>query len=513
MHPAGTQHRSTTGWMAKLRWERVACAFAWLVVLAALVNVLVFALTTANPVLRSDDWYFFHVFVSKAIDGTLGFADFFVKRMGADHAQPLSKAVLWFEWRYLDLDVAFESLVGVVAAFGCGLILHRFVMASRGEDRRNALRQLAWGTVCVLLLSLNAAGIWTWPLVALGYLTLLPAFFFIWATWCALRSRRLHWLVLATLVLGIVGDDSAIIVVLAVLLALLLVLVRDVEIRDAGAWKVIVVMVACLALARIGYAFAPVAGGFPKEPLAESMSQLVVRMRHGEWWQWLIQPLAYSVAYDNPFTSFPKEGWKAFQWVVAVLLVAAHVAFWLRAFRGRHNLTTFAAVSLMLLTYGWLAGILLYRVSHFGAHYLHQERYVQLYAFNLVALLLMWTAPRLDRKSGGHAWALLPTLGCILLLAIQVPLARHAWRSHPYLLAYYRQAAMQIEMVANYPDYEGKCLPVNVVCEWPRPRRAHALQTLRQHELNVFSPRLQAWYSYLPKTGGQPVPQDALRSR
>lgn len=75
--------------------------------------------------MQSDAWYFLDVFLRKAIDNNLSFADFFIKRAGADHAQPLFKVVLLFEWRFFDLDFKIEALIGLAAAVGCGLVLHR----------------------------------------------------------------------------------------------------------------------------------------------------------------------------------------------------------------------------------------------------------------------------------------------------------------------------------------------------------------------------------------------------
>ena len=493
---------SATSSAKQVSWEAAARISAWIVALVALANLLCFILSTANPVLRSDDWYFLDAFVRKAVNGTLGFADFFVKRQGADHAQPLSKLVLLFEWRFLDLDVAFESIVGLAAAFVCALILRRFVMASRNGDGKNLVRELAWTATCVLLLSLNAAGVWTWPLVALGYLVLIPTLLFIWAAWHALRTGRYGILMVATAVLGVIGDDNGIIVVLAVLLGLLIVLFREPAYRGS-AWKLYGVIVGCLVLVRVGYAFAPVEGGPPGASLATCLSRLISRLGQGEWWQWIAMPLALSVVHNNPYTWISAGAWAVIQLVIAAVLVAAHVAFWWRAFRGHHNLTTFAAVSLMLLSYAWLAGILIHRVAFYGTSYLNEERYVQLYAFNLIAMLLMAAGPSRDYMSLPRKHAIwLPAIGCILLIAVQVPLAQNAWAHRPYLIVYYRNLALKIEQLAKDPVHVGVCAPALPICDWSLDARSRGLRLLSSHGLNVFSPRVQRWHPYLPQTGG-----------
>jgi len=75
--------------------------------------------------------------------------------------------------------------------------------------------------------------------------------------------------------------------------------------------------------------------------------------------------------------------------VIAIVVIAAHAWFWRSALVGRRNLASFVAVALMLVFYGLVAGILLGRVGANGMLYLWQPRYTLIYAWNIVALLLM----------------------------------------------------------------------------------------------------------------------------
>jgi hypothetical protein len=180
------------GMQPMVRW---AFLFAWAIAFAALINVLSFVLLTANPVIRSDEWFALDVLVRKAITGNLGVADFFLRRNVTDHAQPLQKLAVLLEWRYFDLDFVVESILGVVAAAACAMILYRIVMVARPSERADANRYLAWATMVALLFSLNACGIWTWPLVAFGYVTVVPILLFMAVAWHAWHSRRylLRW--------------------------------------------------------------------------------------------------------------------------------------------------------------------------------------------------------------------------------------------------------------------------------------------------------------------------------
>lgn len=481
-------------------WVRVT---AWMIAVTAILNTLCYVLRTSNPVIRSDDWYFLDIFLSKAADRSLGISDFFVKRYGDDHAQPLLKLLLLLDWRYFDLDFTMEAVVGVFAAAACVLILHRFVMAGRRSDVTDNRRYLAWVAMCVLLLSLNAVGIWTWPLVAIGYLTIVPVLLFMGAAWHALQRRRYVVLIAATLLLGVAADDSALIAAIATILALLVVAFSD-RSQRAGVWRAIITIVACMVVVRIGYRFAPVIGASQDPSMSAQLSKLVGRLSAGDWWKWFSLPLSLPVVYESPDRMISSWVlWPTVRAIMVTLLLAAHIAFWWRAWRGKYNLPMFVAICLMLLSYAWLAGILLVRVSYFGSDYLYQDRYVQFFQFNLVALLLMWaTASELGPKiiSWRHTLiTVFPIAGCLAMLAIQVPLSSDAWHRRRYLPHYYQQLAIQIGQLAENPANTEGCLPELVVCGWSLEKRQQLVQFLRVNHLNVFSPTLQARYSYLPR--------------
>lgn len=481
-------------------WVRVA---AWTIAVAAFLNTLYYVLRTSNPVIRSDAWYFLDSFLSKAANGSLRLADFFVKRTADDHSQPLLKVLLLIEWRYFHLDFVTEAAAGVLAAAACALILHRFVMQGHQVGAREARRYLAWATMSALLLSLNAAGIWTWSLVAVGYFTIIPILLFMGAAWDAQQRRRYVALVAASLLLGIVADDSALIAIIATVLALLLVAFCD-RSQRAGILRTILVIGACLAVVRVGYSFAPMTGGASGTSISDQLSQLAGRLSEGDWWKWFALPLSLPVVYEFPGRMISSWVlWPLVRTLVVTSLLLAHIAFWWRAWRGKYNLPMFVAVCLMLLSYAWLAGILLIRVAYFGSDYLYQDRYIQLFQFNLVALLLMWAAAsKLEPKATAGRitlFTVLPTIGCLVLLLIQIPLSYDGWLRRQYLPHYYQQMAVQIGRMAVDPASTEGCLPELVVCGWPLEKRRQLVQFLQTNRLNVFSPTLQKRYHYLPR--------------
>jgi len=488
--------------LSETHWVRIA---AWLVAAVAFLNALGFVIRCSNPVIQSDAWYFLDVFLSKAVDGSLGIADFFVKRAGLDHAQPLFKLEMLLEWRYFGLDFTVGAVIGVIAAAASAAILYRLTVAG---ERDRAVRYLAWVAMCAVLFSLNGYGMtWTWPLVALENVTNLIILLFMLAVWHAHRSQRYLMLTIVTLLLGISSDDSALIAVAVTVVVLLLAQFSDPEQRRSSTWKLLTVLAACMLLVRVGYRYAPVTG--LSITTSHHFGLLIERFRTGGWWQWVALPLILPVSYSNISAHISTTAWVGIQAVMAMFLLATHVWFWWRALRGKYNQSVFVAVCLMALSYAWVAGIIFGRVSINGNDYLYQQRYVLLYSGHLLALLLMWATSHkalpeaLSRHRMAVAW--IPIAGCVFLLLVQIPLSRHSWQQRPYLWAYYNSMAQQIDDLAKDPANVTGCLPELSVCGWPLETRRSLTHILSDNHLNVFSPQVQHRHRYLPHLLPLPV--------
>lgn len=93
----------------------------------------------------------------------------------------------------------------------------------------------------------------------------------------------------------------------------------------------------------------------------------------------------------------------------------------------------------------------------------------------------------------------LPGVGCLALLTLQLPLSYTAWSQGHYLTHYYQQMATQIGQLSEDAAKVTNCLPELVVCGDEPGKRDELIQFLRKNQLNVFSPRVQAWHPYLPR--------------
>jgi hypothetical protein len=482
------------------RWTRVFRALVLSLASFLFLNTLYYVVRTANPVIRSDGWYFLDVFVRKVFDGTLTFGDFFVKRAGADHAQPLFKLLMLGELRFFDLDFTVESIVGLFSAAACVAILWKIVATTFRSEHRDFARYLAWLAMSAIFFSLKSYDTWTWPLVSLGYLSMVPMLLFVVAAWQSWNRGRYVWLVAITLLLGIIDDDGAIMVVAATLGAIALVLLCDPVQRRREAWITLAVVIGCTLAVRVGYSFAIVSDGPPNQPLSSYMhilSGLVI----SEGARWISIPLALSVLPPDAPHSMHVVTWHALQWLVAGLLVIAHLWFWCHALKRDCNLAKFSAICLMLLFYAWLAGILVYRVPEYGTSYFYQDRYVQLYQFNLIALLLMWTSifqfEALQSLWRRRIATIIPVLACLLLIGLQIPYTRAAWYQRRFLVTYYHAMAVRLIQLADEPARTDGCEPELSVCGYPLDERRELLKILTDNQLNVFSLRVRQWHPFL----------------
>lgn len=473
------------GWQVTALW--------WLALAAICLNALLFAVKAANPLVVADGWHFLHAIVMPHAHGDLEFGDLFLKRGAMDHSQPLRKLILLMHYEWFDLDYSVEAVIGALAGIANLAIFWWLLKGRRTDGRHPGPILLPFLALAAAYLSLNASVVFSWPLLTLNYTshTFLLAYFC--AAWWALSGTggsHLLLVVLAGFVLGVVADDTGTIAAIALALAALLHGVRAGRVGRAAAvaGAGIVGQAAYLLFYRL--VAPPVGGGKSLGELAPALLE-----RIGEWWQWLVVPLSASVAHRAQLEAW--LGASAAEWmpsVLAVLLLAAHLWFWWKAMAGRRNAASFVATCQMLLFYGLLAGMLLARVSQHGSDYLWQPRYVLIYQWNLVALLLMAAAQLAPARSQPGPVATRPaTYGTAvaagLVLLLQLPLSIQSWQVLPHAKRFQERQAVQMRELAASPGTVPRgCVHTLVVCRHRPARRAELMGFLRDQRLSVFSP-------------------------
>jgi hypothetical protein len=454
--------------------------------LALLLNTLVFTWRYSNPLVASDAWYFLDVFVRKIVDGGLSIPDFFAKRAGVDHAQPLNKLLLYANVKIAGMDFTYEAIAGL--AFAVATLAAIFVVVKRElpASHRQASVGLCLLAIAALFLSLGNAGLYTWSLVTLGYSLHLFAVLLVWFAWRCFESGKSTALVVTGFIAGICVDDSAFILVAACLGGLLFLGLRTGRFRaslSTSGWLLL-----SLVASRVLYAFMPhdpVAAGPHGPGFAERLHALQALLPEAH--RWLVIPSASAIANHEQLAHFFPAHWQQMELAIGCLVLAGQAWFWLTIWRARASAITFLAVSLMLMAYGYWAGIVYGRVAEFGSNYLYQDRYVLFYVMVPIALLLLGIE-RLGTASGNPPVKRVFVTVASLALLIQVPSSLNSWDQAKYLDHYYQGMANQMFALARAPTAEPPdCVPLLTVCGWPPQTRADLIRILKKDRLNLFS--------------------------
>lgn len=476
-----------------------------LLVLAVVVNALAYTASAANPVIVSDNWFFLDRLVIPYAQGLMEPGDLLLKRGELDHSQPLQRMLLIANYEWFDLDLRVEAVFAVVMG---ALSLLLLGWLARQELRGGGLLAgAAFATMAAVYFSLSATVVFTWSLVTLGFLTNLVIFLWLAVIWRALADSRpaaVGLAFVATLLLGLVADDTGLIAVIAVSAACLLHGFR------AGEWRpatkvVVAVFAGYVAYSMLYGVIAPSVPGDSSTGLGLDLGSSVQALKDGMWdaWLWAVVPLTQSLVHRTTLIAWFGDAANAFVIGIAAVLAGAHLWFWAKAFRGTVNRPAFVSVAVMLLFYGWVAGIILARVPEFGVDYLWQPRYASIYRMHLVALLLMLVAQapamiaqgddaRAARQSGRTMTAIAAGFLCAMLL-VQVPLTMVAWREMQYLERWNENMALQLQELARDPTHAPQnCVPQLKLCQSAPADRTRIVNFLSSQNLSVFSADVRA---------------------
>lgn len=466
--------------------------FAWLVIVAALTNAILFTWQAAIPVVISDAWYYLDVFVRKVLDGTLSFADLFVKRGPQDHSLPLHKLVLLANVHWFGLDFTLEAFVGLLFAIASLLLILRLlIVENHGCRNISSVVWLAFASICGVYLSLNASAIFEWPLLTMGFSV---QFFFLLlfvASWHATRDGRstafIAFGVCATLAM-VVADGGGLIAVIATGGGVSLLAMRGGSKPRALIALAILAGVVLLHRYAMGLIVPLPERGDTRHAL---LSVLARPSLFPDAVNWVRAALADSVAHGTNLQQRFGTGIGLYQTTIACLVAAGHCWFWWQALRRPPTIVRSVAVCIMLLFYGLLAGIVIARVPQFGNDYLHQPRYVIFYQLNLVALLMMGAAQISEKTTIGPGVRMSGAglvFASALLLLVQLQVSKYSWKREPFQQKYVEMLALQMGELARDPDHQPRaCSPLLIICRQPAAKRRELIEMLSRNQLNVFS--------------------------
>lgn len=467
---------------------------AWFVFGIVVLNTLAFVLLVSNPLLVQDGWYFLDVFVSKALNGNLEFADFFVKRESSDHAQPLGKLILLMELRWFDLDFVPQAVIGLFFAVATSLLSRYVIFQFSGTEPSDFIKNLCWILITAILLSLNSTGVWTWPLVALSYTSHVFVFGFMLITWVSLKSGKVFWLGIYTIFLALITDDTAILAALAVIGVSVVFYIKGGS-RRYSISTALTIFVCVVAVQILIRSIAPIIGDSPDHPGIDALREAFLK---DGWWKWVILPLSNSVLTKEISINLLNDQYVILQLIIGITLTLGHCWFWFKLWKEKIDPLSFLSGAIMLFFYLIVAGIIWGRVSIFGSDYLNQPRYVLFYQLNLIAIILMLVNNYSGRTKRYTDIKNLVVTGLAgLMLVVQIPVSIRAWNVSPYIRAYYSMLAVQIVEMGENPKVELKnCAPELPPCEYTPERRMEAIGLLQKYELNIFSNKFRRMHGF-----------------
>lgn len=485
------------------RTQHVLSVLLALLALAVAVNTWTYSYATGIPLVQADAWVFLDTYVRKYLEGDFGWRDFFQQAHSSDTNLPLHKLVMMFHIDHFHMDFKVEGLIGVACGIALALLLAVTAAGARPRQWRLAgFALLAW--LAMVTLALNSSNVYTWPLATMWFLNLLLVSGYL--VFMARPVAGPKTALLATLALGVLLDEVALITVLAAVVALLIQ-------RDARPWRDRLLQVAGalagLMIVRIVYWWFNTAHGVtPEATSTPGLLQNLVNLVWSQGLQLVLIPLSDSLVHASNLEAwYPVRHARAGNLIGGVLAVA-HVWFWWQVLSARQQLlparaitTRRVAIALMLFFYGTVAGIALQRIPAFGIEYLHQPRYVIFYQLNLAALGLMAYAaftsmpvrPGVARLAGGALLLVVVGLG-----VLQWHLSLRSWGHAKYLSVYVEGTAATMGRLAANPEAQIQCSDILRVCDFPPAKRRELMYLLQNYQLNVFNQDFQAFYRLRP---------------
>lgn len=471
--------------------------------LAALLilGVTVFVLRATMPLVISDAWFVVYTLIRPWQDGHLTLADFFIKRGPSDHMNPLYRLIMLAHTEWFHMDFTVEALVGLLFAVACAYLWYRLARHELTKAPRAVVPAHLIGLALVaIVFSLNARGVYDWPLVTLAFMGIFAVSVFLAVVLPLLKAGRYDLLALAAFVVFLVDDTYGMLAVAAVVILLALPRLR--RQLDPRAWWMAsaVLLIVAVAYVSAGRAFVPYAGHEGGSVGFSALISLLTAHWRESWkiiaiptWSVIITPLRVAEVFG---------GWHwlavSIPTLAGAIVCAGHVWFW-RSWKHRPtNALLFVAAGLMLFFYLTLAAFLVARLPRFGFDYLYQPRYMQIYDLQIVAMLMM-SAQVLADTSDRRVHGRLQLATTCVLVGLAVFYAQLAFGQIRAIRALQVKIASQIEQLAADPGSPPRdCLANFVVpcAHWSLAGRVAVLETLERGHYNVFSPTFRAWHRH-----------------
>lgn len=478
------------------------------------LGVIAFVLRATTPFVIADAWFYVSKVIRPWQEGHLSVADFFVTRGPSDHMQPIYRLVLLMHTAWFHMDFTVEALIGVAFAIACVYLWYRLARSMLAKaPRMTVTTQLTGLALVAVVFSLNARGVYDWPLVTLAFMGIFVVSALLAATPVMAEKGTIPafaGLAGLALLVFLVDDTYGILAVICAVVLLALMRLRRQVGHDAWLRSTLVLVAVAIAYIAICRVLFPYVGATASgQGLAPLLTLLKAHWR--ESWKLIVIPAGTPIAGPQRI----EQGLGISLWAVPRVLVAlaipvcaANVWFWVNYLRRKPNTLIFTAAGLMLFFYFSLAAILVSRLPRFGFDYLHEGRYMQVYELQLVAVLMMSAQVLSEQPDARLHKGVLASL-VLLFVALTVSYGFMARREIHSIRAYQQRIAEQIEQFGADPSSPPKDCMANFITpcsHWSMSARVEVFQTLERGPYNVFSPAFRKWHRrQIPKTWSWPI--------
>lgn len=473
-----------------------------LLVCALVLSVVVFVLRTATPFVMADAWFYVLKVIHPWQEGHLSVANFFVTRGPSDHMQPIYRLVLLMHTAWFHMDFTVEAIVGLIFAVACVYLWYRLARSVLAKTPGMTMAtQLTGLALVAVVFSLNARGVYDWPLVTLAFMGIFAVSVLLAAA-VVLGERNtlpaLGALAVLALLVFLVDDTYGILAVISAVVLLALMRLRHQLAHNAWMRTTLVLVAVAAGYVVMCRLLFPYVGAAAQHGGLDPLLALL----EGHWregWKLLVIPAGTPIAMPQRIV----HGLGVSLWwvprilvVLAVPVCVANVWFWINYLRRKPNALTFTAAGLMLFLYLSLAAILVSRIPQFGFDYLYEGRYMQVYELQLVAVLMMSAQVLSERSNPRIHKSVLATL-VVLFVALTLSYGFMAHREARPIRIYQQRIAAQILQFGKDPTSPPEGCMVSYIppcSHWSQSSRVAIFQTLERGPYNVFSPAFRKWH-------------------
>ena len=462
-------------------------------IVALFANVFLFIYHTANPYCRSDAWSELNDFLIPCWNqGYFSVSDLYKIRISSHHTQVLNRILLVCNAKLFGLDFRAEAMFASLFLLGivCVLLRHLYFIT--------AIKKINWKSFVVLsafvtlIVNLNTTVNYVWSLVTLGYISV----FVILVLYLHLSKRLLKsqtpnliTVVLLTVVL-LLGDNIGVTAVLSCVFVSLVVAIHKKHPKTLVTTAVLVIAVLLYSFIRHQLV---INAGTPVQEGGRAVLGLEYLWNHlAELPSIITAPFSSSVIQiDHLAKFFPSNAFAAAS-ALGACVIGLHLWCWVLYIKHKLYKKTLLPAMLLILSYGLILAIILYRVPNFGINVLHSPRYSITYQLGLwgcgliIAALFMSN----DLRSKYKTFTLTAIAVCLLML--QSLFIVRAWRSSPYIVNYSETHAEQVLYYAGISETEAPCPESggSKFCRLREGNKQKFVEFLQKNELNFFNPRI-----------------------